>query len=235
MNRTWTVLKLVLAAQCALSGAAALMEWTGSCSSCGAGRSSFAVAGFLGYGALLIWAQFRGPSRPFFAGIFIGFGVHLVLVANMVTAGLPCGLCIAAAIGSSLAVATSILADRGNLARFGMILPGLILLAVFESRSVQPAARTSIEEAPSVRIVVFTEPECPYCEELRSRVMPEILKEFGSRIQVLWRDAAELPAVRRTPTLILASGRRELQGRVIEGLPTVERLRGAIRDLEARR
>ena len=64
--------------------------------------------------------------------------------------------------------------------------------------------------------------------------MPEIEREFGERVRIDYRPAADLPAVRRVPTLILTPGRAGREGRVIEGLPTVERLRGAIRDLEAR-
>jgi protein-disulfide isomerase len=88
--------------------------------------------------------------------------------------------------------------------------------------------------AGAVSVEVFTEPDCPYCDELRSRVMPEIEKEFGTRVRINYRPATDLPAVRRTPTLILTPGRLGAQGRVIEGLPTLERLRGAIRDLETR-
>jgi len=234
VSRAWTTLKAVLALQAALSAAAAVLEWTGSCASCGGGRISFGLAGFAGYVLLLGWAQLRGPSRPFFAGVFIAFGVHLVLATRMLVTGIPCGLCIAAAAGSIAAVAVSMLADRDNLVRFGMILPGLVLLAALESR-VARAALPAVPAAPdAVSIVVFTEPECGYCEELRTRVMPEIEKEFGPRVQVRWRPASDLPAVRRTPTLILTPPGPGLQGRVIEGLPTVERLRGAIRDLEAR-
>lgn len=234
MNRAWTALKGILAFQCALSAAAVALEWAGSCASCGSGRLSFGIAGFVGYACLLAWAQLRGPSRPLYAGVFVAFGVHLALVARMLAAGLPCGLCFGAAVGSTAAVAATILADRENLARFGMLLPGLALLATFEARRVHSEASPASVAPETVGIVVFTEPECPYCEELRSRVMPEIEKEFGARVQVRWRPASDLPAVRRTPTLILTPSRPGSQGRVIEGLPTVERLRGAIRDLETR-
>ena len=87
---------------------------------------------------------------------------------------------------------------------------------------------------PGVRITIFSQEDCPYCDDLRDRVMPEVEKEFGPRVQVVWRPAAELPAIRRTPTLVVAPGRNGRGARVIEGLPRIDVLREAIREAESR-
>jgi hypothetical protein len=232
VRRLWTALVLLLAAQAALSAAAALAEVLHLCTSCGSGRFVLGLAGFVYYSALFGSALLRGPSRLLFAGILFAFGVHASLVGQMILIGLHCGLCIAAAAGSLFLVGLSIALDRANLGRLALVLPWSALLVALGSGVARAASRATVPGSNAVSVVVFTEPDCPYCEELRSRVMPEIEKEFGPRIQVRYRPAADLPAVRRTPTLILTPGRPEVQGRVIEGLPTLERLRGAIRDLE---
>jgi hypothetical protein len=58
-------------------------------------------------------------------------------------------------------------------------------------------------------------------------------KEFGDRLEVVLRPARDLPAIRRTPTIIVAPARKDRPGRVIEGLPALETLRAAIREAEA--
>jgi len=155
-------------------------------------------------------------------------------MAQMLLARTVCGLCIAATAGSLGIAGLSIAIDRANLGRLALLLPWAALLVAAGSGAARPAAPVVPAEEGAVSVVIFTEPDCPYCDELRNRVMPEIEKEFGARIRITYRPAADLPAVRRTPTLILTPGRPGAQGRVIEGLPTLERLRGAIRDLEIR-
>jgi hypothetical protein len=105
-----------------------------------------------------------------------------------------------------------------------------VLLTAGASSVLRPSKPVSGSSEASVSIVVFTQEDCAYCDELRDRVMPEIEREFGRRVRIDYRPASDLPAVRKTPTLILTPGRTGIQGRVIEGLPTVERLRGAIQD-----
>ena len=115
-----------------------------------------------------------------------------------------------------------------------MAVPWAVLLTAAAASVLRPLKSSSETSAASVSIVIFTQEDCAYCDELRDRVIPEIEKEFGRRVRVDYRPASDLPAVRKTPTLILTPGRAGVQGRVIEGLPTVERLRGAIHDLETR-
>jgi hypothetical protein len=152
----------------------------------------------------------------------------------MVTTGMVCGLCMVAAAVSLVLVGLSVLIDRANLGRLALVVPWSALLVALGSGLTRTTPRIDGGASGAVSVVVFTEEDCPYCDELRIRVMPEIEREFGDRVRVDYRPAAELPAVRRTPTLILTPGRLGARSRVIEGLPTVERLRGAIRDLETR-
>ena len=236
MSRRWKALLLLTAVQSAISGVAAVLEAVGSCAACGSGRIPLAIVGGVGYAALFGWGLIRGPSRLFFLGVLFAFGVHGSLAAQMFLAESLCALCLAAGAGSLGLVGLSIAVDRTNLARLALVLPWSALLVAlgFGPWPWRPVSSGEAASIGAVSVVVFTEPDCPYCEELRNRVMPEIEREFGSRVRVDYRPATELPAVRRTPTLILTPGHPGGRGRVIEGLPTLERLRGAIRDLEIR-
>ncbi len=232
MTRRWRAIVGLLAAQAALSGVVVVLEATRSCAACGSGRLFFGLAGLVYYTALLVLARTRGPSRLFYGGLLLAFGVHAALTAQMFLTGTVCGPCLGASFGALLLVGLSISLDRDNIGRLALVVPWSALLVALGSLPFRAAAPP--DPIAGVSIVVFTEPDCPYCDELRNRIMPEMEREFGARIRVDYRPASDLPAVRRTPTLILTPGRVGARGRVIEGLPTVERLRGAIRDVETR-
>lgn len=230
MSRAWKALTILLGVQSALAMAAAALDWGYSCGACRAGGFSLGLVGFAYYSGLFLAAAYSGPAPLLSAGVFFGLGVHLMLVAQLLAAGLLCGLCFAA---TGVSVAMSALAvahDRRNVSRMAFALPWSVLLVL----GWNGAPRAAAEPAPTadvVRLTVFTQPDCGYCEELRHRVIPELQREFGPRIEVVYRPAADLPALRRTPTIILAPARRDRQARVIEGLPTVEALRGAVHEL----
>lgn len=234
MSRSWRALVLLLGGQAALSGTAVLLEWTRACAACRAGGLTPGIGGLVFYGGLLGLAVARGPSRWLTAGILAAFGVHVALTVQMMFSGIVCGLCVAAAIGSLALVALSMAREPAELGRLGFVAPWSALVVAVGFGASRPPAPVVASPPNSVSVVVFTQPDCPYCEELRSRVMPEIEREFGARVRIDYRPAADLPAVRRVPTLILTPATTGREGRVIEGLPTIERLRGAIRDLEAR-
>jgi hypothetical protein len=234
VTRSWKALLLLLAAQEVLSVAAMVVTLTRSCASCLSWGAAPGIAGSIGYAGLLVLALARGPSRLVFAGILFAFGVHAALTLQMVVSGFFCGLCLAATAGSLILVVLSVAVDPRNVGRLGIAVPWAVLLTAGTASILRPRTPVSEASAASVSIVVFTQEDCAYCDELRDRVMPEIEKEFGPRVQIDYRPASDLPAVRKTPTLILTPKRTGIQGRVIEGLPTVERLRGAIHDLETR-
>jgi hypothetical protein len=152
----------------------------------------------------------------------------------MVMTGIVCGLCIAAALGSLALVTLSLVREPSSLRQLGFITPWSALIVVLGFGAAHPPVAPASPSSNSVSIVVFTQPNCVFCEELRARVIPEIEREFGERIRIEYRPASEMPGLRRAPTLFLRPTQAGNEIRVIEGLPTVERLRGAIRDLETR-
>lgn len=236
MSRSWKAIPVLLAVQAAIAVGAAALEWTYRCGACRVGGLSLGLVGAAFYLALFVSALLAGPAPLLFVAIFFGFGVHAMLVAQLLAAGLRCWLCFGAA-GLSLAlVALSVSHDRRNLGRVALVLPWPVLLVLGWNWSPKPAAAVAAEvtDTAAVRMVVFTQPDCSFCDELRERVMPEVEREFGPRLQVVYRPSSDLPAIRRTPTIVVSPGRRGQAARVIEGLPTVEMLRTAVRDLEPR-
>jgi hypothetical protein len=233
VSRAWTAFKIVLAGQAALAGAATL--WSGHCGACRTGASWLALAGFALYASLLAAALARGPSPLVFSGALFAAGVHAVLALHLWLGELGCGLCASAAAGAAGLAALAVACDRRNLSRGAAVLPWAVLAAVAATGWPRPAAAAGPSpEGASVRLTVFAQDDCPYCEDLRRKVLPDIEKEFGPRLRVIWRAAAELPAVRRTPTVVVAPERNGRAGRVFEGLPSVSALREAIREAEAR-
>lgn len=234
MKGIWRGIVVLLPVQAGIAAAAAAVEWSYSCGACRAGGLSLGLPGFAFYAGLSLAALFAGPTPLLFCALFFGFGVHVMLVAQLFSSGLVCGLCMGAAGVSLVLTVLSVIHERVNLVRLAVTLPWSVLLVIGWTGAPRNPAGPAIEASPSdsVRILVFDEPDCPYCEELRDRVIPEIVREFGSRVRVIHRPAGELPAIRRTPTVIVAPAGRDESSRVFEGLPSVEMLRRAIRDAE---
>lgn len=231
MSRAWTALRVLLAVQTAIAALAATLEWTYPCGACRAGGMSLGLLGAAYYGGLLLSALVAGPTRALYCALFFGFGVHLMLVAQLLLAGLACAVCFAAG-GVSLAlVGLAVACDRANLGRLAVVLPWAALLVV--AAGGVPRS-TSAATGAAVRVTVFTQPDCPYCDELRDRVMPEVERDFPGRLEVVYRPSSDLPAVRRTPTLVVAPVRNDRPARVLEGLPSVGLLRETIRQAEGR-
>jgi hypothetical protein len=218
----------LLGLQLLLCVLAALSPFLGDCRACSRGPGTPAILGILFYSALLAGVLLRGFSPEVLLGVFFGAGVHAALVLQMLLRGPLCGLCLAAAVVSAAMVGVSFALDQVRIGRLAVVAPAAAMLATTGWTATVPVPMQAAEER-RVRIAIFTQPDCPYCEELQQSVLPAIEKEFGRRVEAEVRSADDLPSVRRTPTLILQRGRTT---RVIEGLPTVERLRGVIRDLE---
>ncbi|HEX7899341.1 MAG TPA: hypothetical protein VF950_16365 [Planctomycetota bacterium] len=234
MSRAWTAFRLLLAAQVVLAGWAA--SGAGDCGACRATGSWLALAGFALYASMLAGALAWGPSAAVFGAALFAAGVHAVLVAHLWIADLRCGVCAATAVGAALLAVLAVACDRGNLARGAAVVPWAVLAAVAAVGWPRPAAAVPApaDPAAAVRLTVFTQADCPYCDRLRDEVMPALEKEFGARLRVVWRPAADLPAIRRTPTVVVAPERNGRGGRVFEGLPTAGDLRDAIRSAEGR-
>lgn len=211
------------------------MLWSDGCGACRTSGTWLALAGFALYASLLAASLARGPSPLVFGGAFFAAGVHAVLALHLWIGEMGCALCGAAATGAAALAALAVACDRGSLARGAAVLPWGLLAAVAATGWPRPATAVAAPpEGTSVRLTVFTQDDCPYCEELRDRILPDIEHEFGARLRVVWRPAADLPAIRKTPTLVVAPDRNTRGGRVFEGLPAATALREAIRDAEAR-
>lgn len=237
MKPAWKVLVALLGVQAVLSAAAATLEWTYACGSCRAGGLSLGLIGFAFYMGLFLAGLLAGPTRFLFGALLLGFGVHVVLAVQLLTLRQFCWLCLAAAVLSGILTALAVACDRANLTRLAYLLPWSLLIGLGWGGSTRPvlSAAASVTDSANVRMVVFTQPDCPFCDELELKVLPPLEKEFGPRLSVVFRRASELPGVRRTPTIVLSPGRRDRQARVFEGLPESGALRTAILEMEGQR
>jgi len=190
------------------------------CPSC-TRQTPVAWAGLAGYLGLLAIALWRGPNRLVYAGAFLAFGMHALLIFRMAQ-DRWCTICFLAAANSLLLAILAIACDRTNLKVAAWALPWSASLLVVYPRSVSPVV---VPESAHVRITVLERENCSYCRELREDRIPRLEREFGDRIEVNFRPADEFPGVSKTPTLIVT---RRKHSRVIEGLPPYDLLRGAI-------
>lgn len=184
------------------------------CPACG-GPPRLAVAGIAFYAALLVAALVR-PEHPLLRFAFMSAaGFHLGLAWTMASRGAPCALCLATALCSMAATALCLGRDRVRWSQLPAVAPWTAAIGLLAAPPAPP-----MEFPPHTRIVAYTRPDCEYCDELRNRVIPEATR--GLEVEIVYRDAASADFVRRAPTLLLSRGTRH---RVMEGLPTVDRLR----------
>lgn len=234
MSRTWLAFRVLLGAQALTAASAAVLELADRCAACRAGGVPLGVAGALFYGGLFALSLRRGPSTPLFAAALAATAVHLFLAARMLSGGPLCALCLVAA-GLSLPLgACAVASVPERLGRAAFLLPLAAVPGFLGAPSPPAVASAVVTDASIVRVTVFSQADCPYCDVLKHSVLPAVESEFGPRMDVVWRDASDLPSIRRTPTVIVARGRRQEPARVFEGLPTAEMLRAAIREVEGR-
>jgi hypothetical protein len=194
--------------------------WTASvvaavdCPSC-AGPSDLAWAGVAGYAALLIASLVREEWPPVRWGFIAAAGFHLGLICAMASRGSACQLCLSTAACAFAATVLALARDRRTWPLLPVVTPWTAALGLLAAPPAPP-----VDFPDHTRIVAYTRADCAYCEELRARVLPEATR--GLDVEVVYRDAAAADFVRRAPTLLLSRGRRS---RVMEGLPTVDRLR----------
>jgi len=186
------------------------------CTACG-GPSNLEAIGIVAYAGLLLGVLFR-EDHPLVRFAFMSVsGIHVGLLWAMVSRGAFCGLC-------STVAAFAFAATSLALARHPRSWPSLpVLLPWTAAVGMLAAPPPPVELSAHTRIVAYTRPDCPYCDELRNHVLPEATR--GLEVEVVYRDAMDANFVRRAPTLLLTRGRRF---RVVEGLPTIDRLRGEI-------
>jgi protein-disulfide isomerase len=218
-----------------LSAASLASEFLGFCGSCGAGeahRAAIAAAGSVGYAAL-IFARCTGLDACFHSGTVAAAAVHTALLVWMLIVGPVCALCLIAAIaaignavvGHASGAVVSPLLERvyvpvllvasgvsfAIIARDGSDEARRANMARRETASsISGAARTA--DAP-LRIVIYENAHCGYCQEFRDRYAPSLDADFGSRVKVEYRDSSSSSWVRRTPTIAIEGGA------LFEGLP----------------
>lgn len=184
------------------------------CPSCG-GPPALAIAGAGLYSALLL-ATLLAEERPAVRFAYMAAsGIHLGLICAMASRGAACPLCLATAACAFAATALALARDRRSWPALPVVWPWAAAIGLLAAPPAPPA-----EFPPHTRIVAYTRSDCPYCDDLRDRVLPEATR--GLDVEVVFRDAAAADFVRRAPTLLLSRGRRY---RLLEGLPSVDRLR----------
>jgi len=209
----------------ALGGALACsVAGVAGCRSCGT-PPPLAVAGIAFYAASLIVALARPDAASLRFALMAASGFHLGLIAAMASRGFACGSCLGAASCAFMALALVLGRDMSRWNWLPPILPWTAAAGLLMAPPSPP-----VDSPPHTRIVAYTRPDCPYCDELRDRVLPEATR--GLAVEVVFRDAAGADFVTRTPTLLISRG---ANFRVVEGLPAPERLREEIARVEGGR
>lgn len=246
-SASWRILKIAILCATLFSAWAAL--GSGSCASCdGAsdllGGKSLASVGVIYYAVLFTAAVVLGPSLFVFSGVLLASGIHGGLLTVLAHEKIFCAPCLGSALAALAALVAAIRVDTSNALRASFVIPCAALLVqagVLWSGTLpaQAEGRDSSEKVArekfgsravprgQVHLVVYTRPDCGYCIQLERDVLPDLQRDFGGRLVVERRSAADLPGI-PTPTLIL-SGHE--QRRLIPGLPELEDLRKTIQDL----
>lgn len=207
-----------LALRLGLAGAftaSAVAAW--GCSACG-GPSPFALAGLVGYGALLVAALRRPYGAIVRWGLAAAAGVHAALVTAMFRTDTVCATCVMAAASAAIALLAAMGRDG---AWWGSVLATAPWTAALVL--VMLPAPPPVEPDGPLRLEIYSRPDCPFCQELRDRVLPEAIR--GMAPAIAWKDASEAAFVRLVPTVRITRGGRS---RILEGLPTPERLRSEL-------
>jgi hypothetical protein len=228
VSRLWLAILLGLGVQTGLAGAAAARDLIPGCDACRVGGMPWGIAGAIFYLLLFVAAMLRGPSRLVTGSLVFAAGIHGTLAGRLLWEGRACALCFAAGAASLVLAALVLRFDPRERWRATGLLPWGALLALFAQ------GLPDLPTAPGdpIRLVVYTQPDCRYCDDFRARMAPTLEREFGSRLELVYRPASGAPSVRRTPTFHIAPGGARRGSRVIEGLPSLEALRAAIRDVE---
>ncbi|HLY11311.1 MAG TPA: hypothetical protein VKW04_18560 [Planctomycetota bacterium] len=249
-NKRWAWGMLLLALGAADAGSVWSLGAGGDCSSCHAAGSLFpenvlAGAGVAAYSGLLAAAAVLGPTLLVSSGILIAAGVHVGLVVWLLHLRILCPPCLLVAAAAAVAAGSLLACDRSNTLRASLLIPGAALLletwAVLRgelppdaggSRGdlVRVAGEAFSQPAVppgTVRMLAYTRSDCGYCVELEREVLPALVRDYGSRLQIERRPADDLPGI-PTPTLILTGGEKR---RLFPGLPSSSDLRTAIDSL----
>jgi hypothetical protein len=238
LPRAWKVIVAGLGLEILIAVAAILVKATGSCESCGPtslADVAIGAAGAVFYAILLGVALWLGPTLLLFVGIIAGFAVHAALLFLMISSGTLCPPCVLAGGVSAILFAAAMVYDTANLRRAAIVLPLVAILLQAGSLITRHLRDSAIAEARAeaipdqrsfdgrVRLVIFEEPDCPYCKILEQEVLPAIEREFGPNLEILRRRGSDFPGIALPTVIVVGTGEE-----VFEGLPTRELLRDAI-------
>jgi hypothetical protein len=203
------------------------------------GGFNLAVLGVAFYTHLMTVLVLKGSPRYIFSCAMLAAGVHLVLMALLLSRRLLCPPCLLTTAGALAMMGLSLAMDRANVRRAaGILLAAMVLTAIVwrplsaldpkaivRQRQLRIAlAREEMEPpvpAGRVRLLVYSRPTCALCQELDAKVMPIIRRKHHATLDVQYRTPWKGLL---SPTLIIRGQRRTS----IVGLPTVERLEDAI-------
>ncbi len=245
-NRHRRTLFIAVVALVAIALLGSIWAWIAgqSCGSCGgardlAGGTSLAPIGAAYYAALLAAGALFGPSRILFGGILLAAAAHVALLLLLIQRGVFCAPCVVTGLGAIAAAVVSFIIDPANLGRAGVLVPagaiGAHLALFFAGGIMTPTlasagsvlsepeiARAHPERVGTVQMTVFSRAGCPYCVELEEKVLPQLRREFGDRLDIAREEA---PGGIPTPTIVIGGAK----GIVFPGLPPVDELRLALR------
>jgi len=243
----WRMIQIATLVAIAFSAWAAL--GSGSCGSCDGAAllfrgKSLAAVGVVYYSSLFIAGVAFGPSLFVYSGVLLAAGIHGGLLAVLAHAKIFCAPCVATAMAALAALVFAIRVDSANALRASFVIPVAAFLVqagvlftgaapVLAQAEAEPdqVVHEDLASLPvargEVRMVVYTRPDCGYCIQLERDVLPGLVREYGDRLAIERRSAAELPGI-PTPTLILTGSAKR---RLIPGLPEPEDLKKVIQDL----
>ncbi|MBI4566485.1 MAG: hypothetical protein HY716_17540 [Planctomycetes bacterium] len=208
----------------AVSGAFAFSAMaTFGCAACGE-RSTLAAAGTAAYAVLLAATLWQGNHPLVRVALLASSGFHLGLVSVMAGRGAVCGLCIACAACCFTATAVALWGDR---ARWGLV-PAVMPWTAGLALALPQPEFPPLEPSERLRITVYEQADCPYCDLLKHRVMPEAMRGL-SAVEVAYTPADGVAFVSRTPTLVITRGSAR---RILEGLPSPAELRAEVLALQ---
>lgn len=214
----------------------------GACGGCESPlRTMLSALGVLFYAAMavltLLMTGWTMPKQLLLWGLSLAFAVHAALGLLMIYRGLGCWLCACAALLALYNFSLACWVDPRCLKRFAVALPlaslvlGLTVLpsairadAWSEDAVTVGGASAPVTDRGTVSITVFESNDCPYCRELKERVLPQFAGDPSLSV-VRFLDAGLFGLIDRVPLIVLRGADRK---QVIEGLPTVELLRSAI-------
>lgn len=212
------------------------------------GGLDLAPLGILFYAHLLVAIVLQGVSPYVQRCAIVAFAIHLTGTWLLLSYRITCVPCLATA-ASALQLLVVVSLQNGRrlhkpallLAAFTVSFVGVMSvvgspLEVFDSRLILKSliaqerdrtARRVASVSETVRLVVFERAGCLLCAKLRRELIPPLVRDYSSKIEVEFRRA---PPNLPTPTVVVVG--KSVGGSV--GLPDAEELRRMVKAARGR-